>query len=222
MYRQSGREVLADPLSTLGPPAPGHRTMKEVLADIESGKMQPMAAPRDANGRANAPYETLTFAPSTTPTEVGRMDMTSMPAKFVAFWSVGLRVGFDHEETMIVTRLENVRITKGVHRLIAFDRDDGPEAIKGLTSAATVSGYMVITRITEDAEVSHDMQEGGDSTAHFPIFQQHASAFSVTFYPDETPEFEGVPEGPRYENPDMLTVTASASPMMEHWGTWHV
>ena len=222
MYHQ-GRVVITDPFAPLGPPAPhdDDRTMEEVFAAIESGELQPMNAPMDANGRANAPYESLTFAPSSAPTEIGRMDVTSLPAKFVAFWSIGLPVGWEHTETLTVTRMENVRVTKSVHRLTAFDRDEGPPTIDGLTTTSTVSGFMITMQVVEKGEVTHEMQEGGDPTAHIGFAQQESTSFSVAFYPDEEPVFAAVPAGARYENPDVLTVTTSASPMKDDWGTWH-
>ena len=218
MYAQ-GREILDDPLSPLGPPAPHYDlTMDELFADIESGKLQPMAAPRDANGRANAPYESVAFAPTSPPTEIGRMDVTSLPAKFVAFWSDGLPVGFTHTETLIVKRLKDVRVTNSVHRLTAFDRDDGPESIEGLTTAATVSGYMVYTEVIEDAEVSHDSRRDGDPTASIEV-GQHSQTYFGAFYPDAHAGL-GDPRG-RGREPDQWTFTTSASPMMDDWGTWH-
>jgi hypothetical protein len=218
---KQGREVIDDPLAVQDPPAPQHRTMEEVIAAIEAGDLQPMTAPLDANGRAGAPYEALAFAPSAPPQELGRLDLTSNAAKFADFWSDGLPVEWRHNETLVVTRMENVRITKSVHRLVAFDRENGPEPIEALTTVATVSGYMVTAVVEEDGGLSHEISEGGDPTAHFPLAEQESSAFSGAFYPDDVPVFAAMPEGPRYENPDTWTLTTSASPMKDDWGTWH-
>ena len=218
-----GMEVKVDPLATLGPPAPvRYGTMEEVLAAVESGELRPMTAPMDANGRANAAYESVGFAPTSPPIEVGRMDVTSLPARFAAFWSEGLPVGFTQDETLIVVRLEKVRTTKSLHRLTAFDRDDGPETIDSLTTEATTSGLLIYTMVTDELEVSHDIGEDGDPTADFPLASQRSATFVGAYYPDTEPVFEPVPEGPRDESPAEWTFTTSASPMMDEWGTWHV
>ena len=154
MYNQ-GWEKIDDLLTVLGPPAPRHRTMEEVLADIESGDLQAMTAPMDAHGRAEAHYEALTFAPSSPPEELGRIDLTSNAAKFASFWSDGLPVGYQETETFMLLRVENVRVTKSVHTLTAFDRDEGPATLENLTTVAVVSGYMTIHQKKADAELTH-------------------------------------------------------------------
>jgi hypothetical protein len=213
---------VADPLAVLGPPAPSHDwKFDEVLAAVESGSLRAMNAPMDAHGRAGVPYESLSFAPRSPPEEVGRIDTTSDAAKFADFWSDGLAVGFRHSETMIVVRVDNVRLTKRVHRLTAFDRDDGPETMEGLTTEATTSGFLIITQVVERGELTHAISEDGDDTADFEIATQDSSAFSGAYYPDSDPIFEAVPDGPRYESPDRWTFTTSASPMKDDWGTWH-
>jgi len=220
MYHH-GREVITDPLAVQGPPAPTHDwSIERVLAAIESGALQPMRAPLDANGRANAPYESLAFAPSVQPVELGRIDLTSDVAKFAAFWSEGLPAGYTREDTLTVFRLEDVRTTKSVHPLTAFDRDGGPETFEDMTSAMTTSGYLVITQVTEEAELTHEISEGGDPTTDFAYAEQVSSAFSGTFYPDAEAVFEPLPTGPRVESPARWTFTTSASPMTDDWGTW--
>ncbi len=216
-----GWEVTNDPLVVLGPPAPRHRTMEEVLADIESRDLRPMASPLDANGRAGAHYEALTFAPSSPPVELGHVDLTSNAAKFAAFWSDGLAVGWKETETLTVFRSENVRVTKSVHTLGAFDRDAGPDTIVDLTTVAVVSGYMVIRQETGAAELSHDIGDG-DPTASFVYASQTSTAFAGAFYPDREPEFEERTDEDRFENPDRWTFTTSSAPMKDDWGTWRV
>ncbi len=218
-----GREVITDPLPVPGPLAPFHqRNMEEVLAAIESGELLPMRPPMDANGRANAAYESYAYAPTSPPIEVGRIDLTSTPAKFADFWSDGLPVGWKHTETLIVYRLVDARATTAMHRLTAFDRDGGPESVPALITAATTSGYLVVRVVTEDAEITHEMEEGGDKTAHFELARQHNEAYSGAYFPDSQPMFEPVPDGQRYESPDEWTFTTSASPMKDEWGTWQV
>jgi hypothetical protein len=216
-----GWEVANDPLAVLGPPAPIHRTMEEVLADIESGELRAMAPPLDANGRTGAHYEAVTFAPSSPPVELGHIDLTSDAAKFAAFWSEGLAVGWKETETLTVFRSENVRVTKSVHTLNAFDRDAGPDTIVDLTKVAVVSGYMVIRQETGEAELTHEIGEG-DPTADFAYASQTTTAFSGAFYPDKEPQFEERPDEDRFENPDKWTFTTSSAPMKDDWGTWRV
>jgi hypothetical protein len=217
-----GMEVKIDPLATLGPPAPvRYGTLAEVVVAISSGVLQPMSAPLDAHGRAGAPYESLAFAPTSPPQEIGRVDLTSNAAKFADFISDGLPVGWDHTETLIIYRVENIRTTKTVHPLTAFDRDDGPEVLEGHTTEAISSGFIVIFQVTERAELTQDIAEDGDPTANFAFASQESSGLSGAYYPDTEPVFEPIPEGPRYESPNQWTFTQSASPMTDEWGTWH-
>jgi hypothetical protein len=217
--RNRGWEVTNDPIGVLGPPAPIHRTMDEVFADIASGDLRPMAPPLDANGRAGTHYEALTFAPSSPPNVLGHVDLTSNAAKFAAFWSDGLAVGWRETKTLTIYHLENVRVTKSVHTLNAFDRDAGPDTMVNLTTVAVGSGYMVIRHETGKAELSHDIGED-DPTANFAYASQTSTAFSGAFYPDEEPDFEERTEEDRFESPDEWTFTTSAAPMKDDWGIW--
>ncbi len=70
-------------------------------------------------------------------------------------------MGFIQDETLIVVRLEKVRTTKSLHRLTAFDRDDGPETIDSLTIEATHLAVDPHNGWIYELEVSHYIGEDG-------------------------------------------------------------
>jgi hypothetical protein len=215
-----GWEIAPDPLEVLGPPAPHAKSFDEVLSEIKSGAMQPMLAPLDANGRANARYESLAFAPTSPPQLLGEMDLTSDAAKVVDFLSDGLPVGWHQTDTVGLYRLENVRVVQSVHRLTAYDREDGPETDNSLTTEATVSGFMMIAQNASVGEVTMEMQDEGDPSAHVTLASQSITEYSGAFYPDSAPQFHPIPTEPRFVSPAQWTFTTSASPMVDGWGTW--
>jgi hypothetical protein len=216
-----GWEVIPDPLPVFGPPAPHALNGDEVLKAIDSGALQPMAAPLDAQGRANAHYSSIAFAPGTPPQEIGYVDMTSNAAKVLDFFSDGLPVGWRQTDKLFVYRIDDVRAVQSFHTLTAYDRDDGPETMTELTQEAMVSGYMVIAKREEELEVTKRVGDG-DPTAHFSIASQSGSSYSGAFYPDPgtEPDFQPVSHDDRYVSPDLWTFTTSASPMVDDWGTW--
>ena len=98
--RDGAMETIEDLWPMLGPPAPHHnRTFGEVVADVESRAMLPMTAPLDANGRAGARYDSLSFAPTAKPVLVGNKDLTSNFLKVVDFFSDGLPIGWRETQT---------------------------------------------------------------------------------------------------------------------------
>jgi hypothetical protein len=209
---------MTDPLPVYGPPAPVVRSFDEVLADVRSGALRPMAAPLDAEGRAGAHYTSLAFA-AAHPAELGTRDMTSDLSKVVDFFSDGLPVGWREAQTLTIYHLTNARITSSVHVLTAYDRDAGPETLRELTTEATVSGYMVIASRSTRGEVS--MRIGtGDDTQSQTVLSQSDSSFEGMFYPESLPDFQPMSQEARYVSPDNWTFTKSASPMTEEWGTW--
>jgi hypothetical protein len=217
-------ETIDDPWPILGPPAPHPmRTFDEVLSDIGSGAMLPMTAPIDANGRAGARYDSLAFAPTVKPVLVGAKDVTPDLLKVIDFFSDGLPVGWRETKTLSIYYLTDARVTSSVHRLTAYDRDDGPETLLDLTTQATVSGYMIIASDESVAEVTMKIgadDEDEDSTKNVVIAKQTSEAYSGRFFPDAVPDLQPITPGPRFETPDRWTFTTSASPMVDDWGTW--
>jgi hypothetical protein len=217
-------ETIDDPWPILGPPSPHPmRTFDEVLSDIGSGAMLPMTAPIDANGRAGARYDSLAFAPTVKPVLVGAKDVTPDLLKVIDFFSDGLPVGWRETKTLSIYYLTDARVTSSVHRLTAYDRDDGPETLLDLTTQATVSGYMIIASDESVAEVTMKIgadDEDEDSTKNVVIAKQTSEAYSGRFFPDAVPDLQPITPGPRFETPDRWTFTTSASPMVDDWGTW--
>jgi hypothetical protein len=219
-----GWEVIAeDPLVVYGPPAPHLLNGDEVLKAIESGALQPMDAPIDAHGRANANYTSIAFAPGTPPPEIGYIDMTSNAAKVLDFFSDGLPVGWRETDELFIYRIDDVRVIKGFHTLTAYDRDEGPDTMTELTQEAIGSGYMAIAQRDTVGEVTRDIGYG-DPTAHHAIASQSTSAYSGAFYPDPGTEldFQPITHEDRFVSPALWTFTTSASPMVDGWGTWQV
>ena len=103
--------------------------------------------------------------------------------------------------------------------LTAYDRDEGPETLRDLTTEATVSGYMLIASRSTKGEVSVRIGTGDDTQSH-PVVSQSNSSFEGTFYPDALPDFQPLSQEARYVSPDNWTFTKSASPMRDEWGTW--
>lgn len=213
-----GWEVMNDPLPVYGPPAPVVRSFDDVLADVQSGVLVPMAAPLDADGRAGAHYTSLAFA-AAQPVELGTKEVTSDMLKVVEFFSDGLPIGWREKQTLAIYRLTDARITSSVHALTAFDRDQGPETRLDLTTEATVSGYMIIARRSTKGEVNVRIGTGDDTQSQTIVSQSNTS-YEGTFYPDELPDFQPMSQQARYVSPNDWTFTKSASPMMDEWGTW--
>ena len=216
-------ESITDPLPVHGPPSPEHnRTFDEIVTDVGSGTLLPMAAPLDAKGRAGARYESLSFAPTTTPVLVGTKDLTPDLLKVIDFFSDGLPVAWREHQTLSIYYLADARATSAVHVLTAYDRDEGPQTLLDMTKQATVSGYMIIQSDESVAEVTMSIGDDHDSTKNVVIAEQATGAFKGMFFPDEAPDLQPVSPGPRFESPDMWTFTTSASPMVDQWGTWQL
>lgn len=215
-----GWEIGTDPSPVYGPPAPHTRSFDEVLADIRSGALLPMAAPIDANGRAGATYTSLSFAPGKI-AQVGQVDLTSNLLKVIDFFSDGLPIGWRENHFLTIYYLTDVRVTNAVEVLSAYDRDEGPETLPDLTTEAVTSGYMVISSESTTGEVTigigPDVQ---DDTQSFPLIAESDSAYTGAFYPDEPPEFQPITAGPRFVKQTKWTFTKSASPMVDGRGTW--
>ena len=218
-----GMETIDDPWPMLGPPAPHPiRTFDDVISAVKSGAMIPMAAPIDANGRAGARYGSLAFAPTAEPVLVGAQDVTSNFLKVVDFFSDGLPVGWHESQTLSIYYLADARVTSSVHRLTAYDRDQGPESLLDLTTQATASGYLIIRSDESVAMLTQAIgpKEDDDDTKSFVLASQASSSYSGMFFPDELPDLRPLTPGPRFESPDVWTFTTSASPMVDEWGTW--
>ena len=218
-----GMETIDDPWPEVGRLTPPPiRTFEEIISAVGSGAMRPMTAPVDAHGRAGARYDSLSFAPTVKPVLVDVKDVTSNLLKVVDFFSDGLPVGWHESQTVSIYYLADARVTSSVHRLTAYDRDDGPETLVDHTTQATVSGYLIIRSDESVAEVSMKIgpKKDEDATKAVPLVSQTSEAYSGLFFPDEEPDLQPVTPGPRFESPDMWTFTTSASPMMDDWGTW--
>jgi hypothetical protein len=223
--QHAGMETIDDPWPVLGPATPHHNlTFDEVLSDIGSGAMLPMPAPIDAHGLAGHRYDSLAFAPTVKPVLVGAKDLTPDLLKVIDFFSDGLPIGWRETKTLSIYYLADARVTSSVHRLTAYDRDDGPETLLDMTTHATVSGYMIIASDESVAEVSVKigLDEDKDSTKSFVVAEQESENYVGGFFPDELPDLQPVSPEPRFESPDMWTFTTSASPMVDGWGTWKV
>jgi hypothetical protein len=215
-------ETTSDPLAGPTQTPLGRRTYAEVLTDIRSGAMIPMATPLDAQGRAGANYTSLTFAAGR-PLVVGSEDLTSNLAKVLDFLSDGSPIGWREHQKMTIYYLSNARVTSAVHVLTAYDRDQGPETVLDRTTEATVSGYMIIQEDASRAELNVKIGPGvQDDTQSFVAISASSSGFSGMFFPDEPPNFGPVPPGDRYVNKDTWTFTRSAGPMVDGWGTWNL
>jgi hypothetical protein len=218
-------ETIDDPWPMLSPPAPHHdRTFDEVLSDIRSGAMVPMAAPVDANGRAGHRYDSLAFAPVVKPVLIGAKDLTPDLLKVIDFFSDAMPIGWRETKTLSIYYLPDARVTSSVHRLTAYDRDDGPETLLDLTTQATVSGYLIIRTDESVAEVTMKigLDEDEDATKNVVLAEQASISYAGMFFPDEVPDLQPITPGPRFESPDVWTFTTSASPMVDEWGTWHL
>lgn len=216
-------ESITDPLPVLGPASPEHHhTFDEVLSDVGSGTLLPMAAPLDANGRAGARYESLSFAPTAAPVLVGIKDLTPDLLKVIDFFSDGLPVAWREHRMLSIYYLADARATSAVHVLSAYDRDEGPETLSDMTKQATVSGYMIIQSDESVAEVTMSIGDDHDPTKNVAIVQQATGAFKGMFFPDDTPDLQPISSEPRFESPDMWTFTTSAAPMVDGWGTWQL
>jgi hypothetical protein len=217
-----GWQVAMDPQVVIGPAVPGNRTFDEVLTDVRSGALVPMAAPLDAEGRSGALYTSLTFASDNTRI-VGVEDTTSDLLKVLDFFSDGLPVGWREEHSLTIYYLANARVTSNVHVLTAYDRDEGPETLWDRTRQATVSGYMIIETGSTRGEVNVGIgPDAQDDTQSFPLLSQTSSSYSGMFYPDESPEFRPMTHEARFESPDLWAFTTSSAPMVDGWGTWEL
>jgi hypothetical protein len=218
-----GMESIDDPWPVVSPQA-AHpiRTFEEVVSAVASREMLPMTAPTDAHGRANARYDSLSFAPTVRPALVGVEDVTSNLLKIVEFFSDGLPVGWHESQTLSIYYLADARVTSSVHRLTAFDRDDGPETLLDHTTQAALSGYLIVRSDESKAEVTQKigLEDDPDTTKFFTLASQSSESYSGMFFPDAEPDLQPIPPGPRVASPDMWTFTTSASPMVDNWGTW--
>ena len=218
-------EIIDDPWPMLGPTAPHPiRTFDEVLSAIRSGAMLPMTAPVDANGLAGHRYDSLAFAPTVKPVLLDERDVTPDLLKVIDFFSDGLPIGWRETNTLSIYYLVDARVTSSVHRLTAYDRDDGPETLLDMTTQATVSGYMIIASDRSVAEVTMKIgtDEDEDSTKNVVLAEQESESYLGGFFPDEVPDLQPVSPGPRFESPYVWTFTTSASPMVDGWGRWKV
>lgn len=215
-----GWEAMRDPTPVYGPPAPQTRSFDEVLSDIRSGSLQPMAAPLDANGRAGARYTSLAFAPGTK-REIGHVDLTPDALKLIDFLSDGVPVGWRETHTMTIYYLTDARVTQSVRVLNAYPRDQGPETLTNLTTEAVVSGYMVIFSESTTAEVTMGIGPGEqDPTASFALASQSTESYSGAFYPDDPPDFQPITHEPRFVNQTKWTFSKAAAPPADGEGTW--
>ena len=216
-------ETIDDPWPMLGPPAPHRiRTFDEVLSDIGSGAMLPMTAPVDANGRAGHRYDSLAFAPTVKPVLLDARDMTPDLLKVIDFFSDGSAHRMARDETLSIYYLADARVTSSVHRLTAYDRDDGPETLLDLTTQATVSGYLIIRSDESVAEVTMKIGLDGDedATKNVVLAEQASRLYSACSFPTRCRIFNRFLRDRAFESPDMWTFTTSASPMVDEWGTW--
>lgn len=205
-----------------GPELAGSKSFGEVLEGIDAGTLRAMAAPLDAQGRAGAHYTSLAIAPGAV-REVGHADLTSGLLKFIDFWSDGLPVGWRETKGLTILYLSNARAVSNAHVLEAYDRDSGPEPLPGMTTEATVSGYLVLYQDSSTAEVSVQIGPGiQDPTESFPIISESSSSYSGVFYPDRPPDFQPITDQPRFVRPPAWTFTTSASPMVDGWGTYGI
>ena len=215
-----GWETATDHTPVYGPPAPHTSSFDEVLADIRSGSLQPMAAPLDANGRAGARYTSLAFAPGLK-REIGHVDLTPDALKFVDFISDGLPIGWRETHTLTMYYLTDVRVTQSVRVLTAYPRDQGPETLTELTTEAVTSGYMVIASESATGEVTMGIGPGEqDPTASFALASQSTESYSGAFYPDTPPDFQPVTDEPRFVNQTEWTLSKAPAPPVDGEGTW--
>lgn len=215
-----GWESATDPTPVYGPPAPDTRSFDEVLADIRSGSLQPMAAPLDANGRAGSRYTSLAFAPGLV-REVGHVDVTPDALKVVDFVSDGLPIGWRENDTLTLYYLTDVRVMQIVRVLNAYPRDQVPEELPDLTTEAVMSGYMVISSRSTTGEVTMGIGPGEqDPTASFALASQSTESYSGAFYPDDPPGFQPITDEPRFVNPPTWTLSKAAAPPADGEGTW--
>ena len=215
-----GWETAIDTTPVYGPPAPHTASFDEVLADIRSGSLQPMAAPLDANGRAGARYTSLAFTPGTQ-REIGHVDLTSDALKFIDFLSDGLPVGWRENDTLTLYYLTDVRVANIVRVLNAYRRDQGPETLTDLTTEAVTSGYMLIRRSSTTGEVTMGIGPGEqDPTASVVLASQSTESYSGAFYPDTPPDFQPITDEPRFVSPPEWTLSNAAAPPADEEGTW--
>jgi hypothetical protein len=212
-----------DPVARMyGPELPGSRSFGEVLEGMQSGALLSMMPPLDAHGHAGAHYTSISIAPGGG-REVGHADLTSGLSKFIDFWSDGTSVGWREHTELTILYLTDARAVNNVHVLDAYDRDTGPEAMPGLTTEATVSGYLVLRQKSSTAEVSVQIGPGiQDPTQSYPIISESSSEYSGVFYPDSPPDFQPITRQPRFVRPAAWTFTTSASPMVDGWGTYGI
>jgi hypothetical protein len=210
--------TITDPLPIADRHAPTVRTFDEVLEDIQSKAMMPMDAPLDAHGKAGSHYGSLSFAPQAM-TVVGTANLDSNVNKAMAFLADGMSAGLrQHKDVTIYEGV--VRVTAAAHVLEAYDKDEGPSVV-GQATEATVSGYMVIISNSTNIEISAGIgPDSQDPTQSAAVLSESSSGYTAVFYPTEVPDFEPVPAGPRRKAADTWTVTSSASPMVDGWGTW--
>lgn len=215
-----GWETTPDTTPVYGPPAPHTASFDEVMGDIRSGSLQPMAAPLAANGRAGARYTSLAFAAGTQ-REIGHVDLTSDALKVIDFLSDGLPVGWRENDTLTLYYLTDVRVTNIVRVSNAYPRNQGPETLTALTTEAVTSGYMLIRRSSTTGEVTMGIGPGEqDPTASVVLASQSTESYAGAFYPDTPPEFHPITDEPRFVNPADWTLSNAPAPPVDGEGTW--
>lgn len=201
-----------------GPTVP---TVDDVLARVHTGELVPMAAPLDADGRANAHFTSLAIA-APRAVSIGTVDQTSNLSKVLDFVSDGLPVGWHEHEELQVLYIPDARVTRSVHTLTTVDPHSGlPETLDDLTTQAVVPGFLILETGAATLDVSlgigPDIQ---DPTQSWALITQSAQSYSGVFYPLATPDFEPLADEPRVESPPIWTFTTSSAPVGDGWGTW--
>ncbi|MEO8266922.1 MAG: hypothetical protein ABI706_15575 [Ilumatobacteraceae bacterium] len=215
-----GWETATDSTPVYGPPAPHTKSFDEVLADIRSGSLRPMAAPLDANGRAGARYTSLAFAPGTQ-REIGQVDLTSDAAKFIDFLSDGLPVGWRENDRLTLYYLTDVRVMQIVRVLNAYPREQGPDTLPELTTEAVTSGYMLVNSRSTTGEVTVGIGPGEqDPTASVALASESTDSYSGAFYPDTPPDFQPITDEPRFVNQTEWTFSKAPATPVDGEGTW--
>jgi hypothetical protein len=215
-----GWETKVDTLA-LGPPAPAAppaRSIDDVLGDVASGRLRSLTGPVDAHGRAGARYTSLAFAPAEVH-QIGQRELTSNAAKVLDFFADASPVGWREHTTIAMYFLDHVRVTSTVHTLTAYDADAGPQTVPGLTTEATMTGYLIVESRETVGEISVKIGPG-DDTQTGVVASQPTATYAGIFVAETEPDFQPIPTGPRYVDADRWTFTTSSSPMADEWGTW--
>ena len=90
------------------------------------------------------------------------------------------------------------------------------------TTEAVTSGYMVIATASTTGEVTMGIGPGEqDPTASVTLASQSTESYSGAFYPDTPPDFQPIPEGPRFVNQTQWTFSKAPAPPVDGEGTWN-